>query len=98
MHLLQVTVAATGVAQPIIPPAVQPASQNPFSVFVVQNNSAAAVRLGDSTVSATRGILLAAGTPGGSQTIQPALQYTGDLREFYIAGTIASVIDFMILD
>lgn len=98
MHLLQVTIASTGTAQPIIPLAVQPASQNPFSVLVVQNNAAHSVRIGDSTVSTTKGILLASGSPGGSQTIEPAIQYTGDLREFWIVGTAADVIDFMIFD
>ena len=98
MYLLQCTIASTGVAQPIIPKAVVPGNSKSFSHFVCQNNSGHSIRLGDSSVSTTKGILIEAGTPGGSQTITPALQYTGDLTEFYIVGTAADLIDFMILD
>lgn len=96
MYLLQVTLLAT--ATPIIPKAVVPANSKSFSVFVIQNNAAHTVRVGDSSVSATRGIVLLAGPGGGSQTITPALQYSGDLTEFYLFGTAADVIDVMILD
>ena len=98
MHLLQVTIASTNVAQPILPSAVTPDKMASFSVFIIQNNSGHSIRVGDSSVSSTRGILIASGTPGGSQTITPALQYTGDLNEFYIVGTAADVIDLMLFD
>lgn len=99
MYLQQVTL--TAVATPVIPKAVVPANSRSFSVFTIQNNSAAAVRVGDSTVSATRGILLDpsnAGAAGGAYTITPALQFTGDLTEFYLFGASGSVIDLMIHD
>ncbi len=96
MHLLQITVGAN--ATPIIPKAVVPANSASWSCVIVQNNSAANVRVGDSSVSSTKGILLASGSPGGSVTITPSLQYTGDLQEFYLFGTAGSVIDVMVFD
>lgn len=98
MYLLQITLGAA--ATPVIPKAVVPGNSRAFSVLVIQNNSAANVRIGDSTVSATKGILLLtnAGGGGGSQTITPSLQYTGDLTEFYLFGTAGSVIDIMVFD
>lgn len=107
MRLLQVTL--TSVATPIVPKAVVPANALPFQVFVIQNNSAHAIRVGDASVSMTvpaavnggtagRGILISPGSPGGSQTLSPGLEYTGDMTEFYIAGTATDVVDVMILD
>jgi hypothetical protein len=98
MYLIQCTIASTGVAQPIIPRAVVPGNSKSFSYFVCQNNASHSIRIGDSTVSTTKGILISPGTPGGSQTITPALQYSGDLTEFYIIGTANDIVDFMILD
>ncbi len=99
MYLLQVTLVAT--ATPVIPKAVVPANSRSFSMICVQNNAAANVRVGDSTVSATRGILLAppsGGGQGGSITLTPSLQFTGDLCEFYLFGTAGQVIDLLIFD
>ena len=93
MRLLQVTLGAT--ATPIVAKGVQPANSLPFQTLVIQNNSANSCRIGDSSVSATRGILL---SPSGSVTLAPALEYTSDVYEFYIFGTSGSVIDIMLLD
>ena len=94
MRLLQVTL--TSVATPIIPKAVVPANSLPYQIFVIQNNATHNCRVGDASVTATRGILLLAN--GGSQTLTPALEYSGDMTEFYIFGTPGDVIDVMILD
>lgn len=66
------------------------------SLFI-QNNAAAVVRLGDNTVSATRGIALSpsvAGAPGGSFT-----NYRPDNRIFldsyFLFGTAGQVIDVL---
>jgi hypothetical protein len=95
MHLLQITVGPN--ATPIIPKAVVPANSAAFSVLYLQNNSGTSVRVGDSTVTASKGILLASGTPGGSLTITPSLQYSGDLTEFYLFGA-GAIIDIMVFD
>lgn len=100
MYLLQITLGSG--ATPIIPKSLAPANSRTFSVFVAQNNGSGAVRVGDATVSATRGIQLdpppSAGVAGGSQTITPSLQFTGDLTEFYLFGTAGQVVDLMIFD
>jgi hypothetical protein len=52
------------------------------------------MRLGDLSVSSTRGILL---YPTGSATVAPQVQYSGDLSEFYVNGTAGDVLDIMVL-
>jgi len=91
MHLLQLTVGAA--ATPVIPKAVVPANSAAWSCIVIQNNSGVTTRMGDSTVSATKGIVLTT-TP---LVITPSLQYTGDLQEFYLFG-FGAVIDIMVFD
>lgn len=60
--------------------------------FTIQNNSAAAARIGDANVTATRGIAL---TPAGaSYTVGPGPSNTGrDLGSWYVFGTATDVID-----
>jgi hypothetical protein len=86
MRLIQVTLgaAATRVTTgQIYSPAV-----------IIQNNAAANVRVGDNTVSATKGLLLltASGGGGGSITI-----YRADNRiplfEYFLFGTAGNIID-----
>lgn len=59
--------------------------------IIIQNNSADAMRIGDSTVSATNGINL---DPGGdSLNSGPTVVYNSDLRDFWAFGTAADVLD-----
>jgi hypothetical protein len=60
---------------------------------MIQNNSAANVRYGDSTVSASKGILL---LPGGAATITPAVP-ANDLTQYYLFGTATDLIDVAIV-
>jgi hypothetical protein len=97
MRIIQVTL--TAVATPII---VQNATQNStqlreaFQTLVIQNNSAAVCRVGDQTVSATKGIALAP-TPSLPLVITCPLEYSSDLSEWYLFGTPGNVIDVMYL-
>lgn len=66
------------------------------SLFI-QNNAAAVVRIGDNTVSATRGIALApigTGSAGGAYTV-----YRADnrihLSDYYLFGTAGQLIDVL---
>ena len=95
MHLLQVTIASTNKPQPIIPAAVVPGRVMPFQQLITQNNGSNEMRIGDSSVSSTRGIVL---WPSGSNTVSLALQYSGDLTEFYVNGTAGDILDIMVLD
>jgi hypothetical protein len=98
MRLIQVTLTAG--ATPIVVKGVQPANSLPFQWLAIQNNAAHAVRVGDSTVSATKGIAIAAGstTTQLPLIVNPALEYTSDLYEWFLFGTAADIIDVMLLD
>jgi len=62
--------------------------------IVIQNNQTHAIRIGDTNITSTRGILLASGAPGGSFYIGPDSSGSArDLGTWYINGTAADVID-----
>jgi hypothetical protein len=66
------------------------------SWFAVQNNAAHTIRIGDSTVTSSRGTVLLAGPGGGSwqpPLTQPATAF--DLSQWYVAGTQNDVVDVM---
>lgn len=91
MKLLQVTIGAS---------ATRVSSTSIFCRQVIfQNNAGNACRVGDSTVSATKGVALAAAgaTPGGSLNLGPGPGLEIDLKEFYIAGTQTDKIDVLYL-
>lgn len=97
-----ISVTLTAVATPIV---AQNATQNStqlreaFQVLIIQNNSAHSVRIGDATVSATKGLVLGAGstTTTPPLTIAPHMEYSSDLSEFYLFGTAGDLIDVMYL-
>lgn len=98
MRLIQVTLLAT--ATPVVKKGVQPSNSLPFQTLVIQNNAAHVVRVGDSTVSASKGIALAAGstTTTSPLIVSPGLEYTSDTYEWYLFGTIGDLIDVLLLD
>lgn len=61
--------------------------------IIFQNNAAAVMRLGDSSVSATKGNQLASGSPGGSLVIGPMPPQLSNLNEWYAFGTATQVLD-----
>jgi len=65
----------------------------PFNQMLVQNNAAHNVRLGDSTVSSTKGILI---YPSGSSATGTVSGQQGDASQFYLAGTNGDVIDVLL--
>lgn len=99
MQTLQVTLLAG--KTPIVataPTQSQTQIRISFQSLTIQNNSADPVRVGDTNVSATRGILLAGGSPGGSITIDSLMEYSSDLSEWYLFGTQGDIIDVLYLD
>jgi hypothetical protein len=89
IHSVQVTLgaAATQVTATIVP-----------CVYVIfQNNAAHNIRVGDATVTATKGILLVAGPGGGTGLFTYAASKTG-LQNWYIFGTAADVVDVLCED
>ena len=69
------------------------ASPAPFNQMIVQNNGSAA-RLGDSTVTTAKGIVLPAAAP---VPVGPFSGQQGDASQFYVAGTAAQVIDVLLV-
>lgn len=67
---------------------------NQCNWIVVQNNATHAMRVGDASVTATRGIQLASGSPGGSfyQGPKPTGGAT-NLAQLYVFGTSGDVVD-----
>jgi hypothetical protein len=65
-----------------------------YRQLVIQNNATHDVRYGDSTVTATRGILL---NPGGSSNEGAISIQGGVLSTDYLFGTSGDVIDFAYL-
>jgi len=68
---------------------------------IFQNNSAANCRIGDNqvtTVGNGRGILLSAGSPGGSLNAGSLVAFNVNLADWYIYGTVGSVIDALVID
>ena len=99
MRLLQVTIPSSGVAN------LGNAGNGLFNGLhfqqaTIQNNTAGSIGIGDSTVSATKGILLAAGTPGSTLTSTYSIAYAGSLNEWYAynLGTSAATLDILILE
>lgn len=83
--LLQVTLGAG---------ATQISTANtPCRQIVLQNNAAAVMRIGDSTVSATKGISLAT---GGTQLLSgQGVAYHTYLSDWYVFGTAAQLLDVL---
>ena len=65
------------------------------TIIVFQDNAGANCRIGDSTVTSTKGIQLATGSPGGSATFQINTPRGSQLSQYYIAGTTGNVIDVL---
>jgi hypothetical protein len=63
------------------------------SYLVIQNNSAASVRVGDNTVSATRGILLTA--VGGSNSAEINPPRGTRLSDWWLFGTAGDIVDIL---
>lgn len=59
-------------------------------MVVVQNNATHNVHFGDSTVSASKGLLI---VPGASLTLYRQTRGTYNLNKYYLFGTAADVID-----
>jgi hypothetical protein len=90
MQLLQATL--TGAAVPIV--ASRDTSMGPsWQFLLVQNNTAGAITVGDATVSASKGIKIAA---GAAQPFWNPLEYANDLSEWYVFGA-SGVVDIMLL-
>lgn len=62
--------------------------------MTVQNNATHVMRLGDVSVSATRGMSIA---PGGSFTFILGQDYSTRISEWWVFGTAADVLDVLVV-
>lgn len=61
-----------------------------------QNNAAAVMRLGDSTVSATKGVsLVSGGAAGSTYNSGPSIIQPTYLSDWYVFGTATQVLDVL---
>lgn len=88
MISFQVTLGAA--KTPLIAAGLPPAYA---SFLIIQNNAAASIHIGGTTVSSTLGILIANGTPPGSATMQFAFPRGCCLNNVYLFGTAGNIID-----
>lgn len=95
MYMLKVTIAATGVAQRFIP-TTDPIdnSNTAFQNLIAQNNGANAMHIGDSAVTTTNGIRLS--PSGDSLTAIVPISQVSDLKDFWVVGTAADVLNLMV--
>lgn len=69
-----------------------------FNFMIVQNNSGAVCRLGDASVSATKGISLpASDTTNSVESVGPFSGQQGDASQFYLFGTANGLIDVLLV-
>lgn len=87
MRIIQVTLGAAATA-------ITTNTNIYCSALTIQNNAAAVVRVGDSTVSATKGISLAAAGVG-STNLTFAFPRGAHLSDWFLFGTAAQVIDVL---
>jgi len=67
------------------------------SAWIIQNNATHNIRFGDSSVTTSKGTVLASGSPGGSYTTGASMDGSqpvpDDLSQWYVAGTQNDVVD-----
>ena len=91
---------STGIQQPGTPTGAGVGAPQIGNLYVqqliIQNNGSHNCRVGDVTVSSTRGILLAGSTPpGGSISNTTPINYATYLSDWWVSGTSGDVIDFL---
>jgi hypothetical protein len=92
MRLIQLTLGS--LATPIVPAATTNTLPIWVSTLVIQNNAAAAIRIGDNTVTSTKGIALNPSAVG-PETLTFQMVRGSLLSQWYIFGTAGNIIDIL---
>lgn len=90
----QVTIPASGIVQLSKGLPVSTPADTFVQELMIQNNATHNIRVGDVSVSTTRGILLA---PTGSGNFGAFMNYGTFISDWWIAGTSGDVIDFLFI-
>lgn len=95
MYMIKITIAETGVAQRFIPHSpVIDNSNTAFQNLISQNNGLNNMTIGDQAVTPTNGIQI--GPAGSSFTAIVAISQVSDLKDFWVIGTAADVLNVMV--
>ena len=101
MYMIKVTITTTGTAQRIIPrgPVIDN-TNTAFSCLFIQNNGSSLMYLGDSGVTTTNSLQLlpSTGVGGTPQPFPLPLEYTADLKDFWVIGTQNDVLNIMVFN
>ena len=94
MYMLRVVIAATNVAQCIVPPtSLNSGSNTQFQNFFPQNNGSNDMWLGDANVTNTNGLRMPTGASFGA----PVFSYgKTTLNQFYVYGTSGDTCNIMV--
>ncbi len=95
MVIFQVTIPTSGIVQITAGLPKNVPANTYVQQLIIQDNAGSSIRIGDTTVSSTKGILLSPGTPGGSLNIGAFMNYGSYLSDWWIAGTSGAVIDIL---
>jgi hypothetical protein len=96
VHIGQITIPSSGGPVALVTGVTPAATRVPCYEIIVQKNSSNTIRVGDSTTSATKGIVVAAsnGVPGPLY-LGPYTTLALDLSTTFVFGTAADVVDFL---
>ena len=97
MMSIQVTIPASGKVQ--VSTGIPSNFQNDILVqwLQFQNNAAHTVRYGDWSVSSTKGMMLANGSPGGAGSQSTPIGYSTMITDWWVAGTAGDVVDVLFI-
>lgn len=89
MHYLQVTIGASGTTQ-------FTTARTPIREIWIENNATHTMRIGDSTVTSTKGFSLASGGAANSNLhLGPHPALNMDLTDFFVNGTATDTLDVL---
>lgn len=96
VHIAQITIPASGGPIALVTGVTPAATRVPCYQIIVQKNSANAIRVGDSTTTATTGIAVAASNAApGPVMLGPFPALSLDLATTFVFGTAADKVDFL---
>ena len=94
MRVIQVTLGS-GATQILAPTPQAPIANIAVSLLIIQKNTTNNATIGDNTVTATKGIVIAAGTPGVPLILQFSQPRGSLLSQYWLFGTQNDVVEVL---